>query len=154
MTDTCLKLILNDILATVEGECLCGTLPDLDVDTFEYSVDNSDCDTENHTILSGFKHFRKDCFSSSDGLIACLDVCISPKSKLPICCLYVEDYFGSFEDSFVHPELTSHLTSVQKYPNGDSESHHYINKIVSLGQAKEAYINLLKDIQAFITSLK
>ena len=45
--------LLNDILSTVKEECLCGTLPDLDVDAFEYDVDKSEC-TEIHTILSGF----------------------------------------------------------------------------------------------------
>lgn len=45
--------LLNDILSTVKEEYLCGTLPDLDVDAFEYDVDKSEC-TEIHTILSGF----------------------------------------------------------------------------------------------------
>lgn len=64
--------LLNDILSTVKEEYLCGTLPDLDVDAFEYDVDKSEC-TEIYTILSGFKHFRKDSFSSPNGLIACLE---------------------------------------------------------------------------------
>ena len=149
-----MKELLNDILATVKGECLCGTLPDLDLDEFEYEIDNNKLDTEIHSILSGFKHFRKDSFSGADGPIACLDVCISSKNEIPCCSIYVEDYFGTFDGVLFHPELTSQLTSVSKYPNGNSESHHYINKIGSLGQAKEAYINLLKDIQAFITSHK
>lgn len=80
-----MEKLLNEILTTVKEECLCGTLPDLDVDTFEYDIDKSECDTEIHTILSGFKHFRKDRFSSPNGLIVCLELCISSKSETPVC---------------------------------------------------------------------
>lgn len=145
--------LLNDILSTVKEECLCGTLPDLDVDAFEYGVDKSEC-TEIHTILSGFKHFRKDSFSSPNGLIVCLEICISSKSGISVCRMDVEDYFTPIEGEFEYPKLTSHLISVSKYQNGTSESHQYINKIVPIEQVKEAYIDLIKDIQAFITSLK
>ena len=76
--------LLNDILSTVKEECLCGTLPDLDVEAFEYDVDKSEC-TEIHTILSGFKHSRKDSFSSPNGLLICLGICISSKSGISVC---------------------------------------------------------------------
>ena len=145
--------LLNDILSTVKEECLCGTLPDLDVDEFYYDVDKSEC-TEIHTIQSGFKHFCKDRFSSPNGLIVCLEICISSKSGISVCSMNVQDYFTPIEGEFEYPKLTSHLTSVSKYQNGTSDSHHYINKIVPIEQVKEAYIDLIKDIQAFITSLK
>ena len=35
-----------------------------------------------------------------------------------------------------------------------SDSHQYINKVVPIEQVKEAYLDLINDIQAFITSLK
>ena len=145
--------LLNDILSTVKEECLCGTLPDLDVDGFYYDVDKSEC-TEIHTIQSGFKHFCKDSFSSPNGLIVCLGICISSKSGISVCSMDVQDYFTPIEGEFEYPKLTSHLTSVSKYQNGTSDSHLYINKIVPIEQVKEAYIDLIKDIQAFITSLK
>lgn len=149
-----MEALLNDILATVKGECLCGTLPDLDLDEIEYEIDNSENDTEIHTILSGFKHFCKDMFSSPNGLIVCLELCIPSKSEIPVCRMYVEDYFTPIEGEFEHTELTSHLTSVSKYSNGISDSHHYINKIVPIEQVNEAYMDLLKDIQAFIAFYK
>ncbi|MBR4293995.1 MAG: hypothetical protein IKT53_03290 [Bacteroidaceae bacterium] len=145
--------LLNDILSTVKEECLCGTLPDLDVDEFYYDVDKSEC-TEIHTIQSGFKHFSKDRFSSPNGLIVCLEICISSKSGISVCSMNVQDYFTPIEGEFEYPKHTSHLTSVSKYQNGTSDSHHYINKIVPIEQVKEAYIDLIKDIQAFITTLK
>ena len=145
--------LLNDILSTVKEECLCGTLPDLNVDAFEYDVDKSEC-TEIHTILSDFKHFRKDRFSPPNGLIVCLEICISSKSGISVCSMNVQDDFIPYEGEFEHPKLTSHLTSASKYQNGTLDSHHYINKIVPIEQVKEAYIDLIKDIQAFITSLK
>lgn len=149
-----MEKLLNEISATVKEECLCGTLPDLDVDTFEYDIDKSECDTEIHTILSDFKHFRKDRFSSPNGLIVCLELCISSKSEIPVCRMYVEDYFTPIEGEFEYLELTSHLTSVSKYPNGTSDSHNYINKIVPIEHIEETYMNLLKDIQEFITFIK
>ena len=66
----------------------------------------------------------------------------------------VEDYFTPIEGEFEYPKLINHLTSVSKYQNGTSDSHQYINKIVPIEQVKEVYIDLINDIQAFITSLK
>ena len=66
----------------------------------------------------------------------------------------VEDYFTPIEGEFENPKLINHLTSVSKYQNGTSDSHQYINKIVPIEQVKEVYIDLINDIQAFITSLK
>ena len=79
---------------------------------------------------------------------------ISSKSWISVCRMDVEDYFTPIEGEFEYPKLINHLTSVSKYQNGTSDSHQYINKIVPIEQVKEVYIDLIKDIQAFITSLK
>ena len=79
---------------------------------------------------------------------------ISSKSGISVCRMDVEDYFTPIEGEFEYPKLINHLTSVSKYQNGTSDSHQYINKIVPIEQVKEVYIDLIKDIQAFITSLK
>lgn len=59
------------------------------------------------------------------------------------------------EGDFRYPELLNYLVSSDKYPDYDSAGQdYYINKIVPIEQVKEAYVNLLKDIQAYITSFK
>lgn len=142
-----MKEVLNDILSTVKG--LGDVLPNLVVDRLEYEIDSSSEDKEIHQILSEFD------VSHRNGLIACLDIYLSSSSGTTICIMSVDDYFPSHEGGFEYPKLTSHLTSTILFANEETpEAHHYISKIVPLEQSKEAYVNLLKDIQAFITSLQ